>query len=74
LDIKLGTVRLIPGALSASARRLDAPSPPPEFVIPDGYGPSGFQAFGIRFPSSGCWEVTQRVADRELRFTLRVEG
>ena len=74
LDVKLGTVRLIPGALSASARRLDGPARPAEFVIPDGYGPIGFQAFGIRFSEVGCWEVTQRVAAKELRFTLWVEG
>jgi len=67
MDVTLPTVRLLPGALSASARRLDGPASAAEFVIPDGYGPVGFQAFGILFPIGGCWEVTQR-------FTLWVEG
>ena len=72
LDTKLGTVRLIPGQLTATGRRLDSPAPPAEFVIPDGYGPIGFQAVGVRFPTPGCWEVTHRLADRELRFTISV--
>ena len=72
LDTKMPTVRLISGTLSASARRLDSPAPPAEFHIPDGYGPIGFQAVGVRFPTPGCWEVTQRLADRQLRFTLLV--
>ena len=74
MDVKLPTVRLIEGALTASGRRIDGPAPPAEFAIPEGYGAIGFQALGIRFPTPGCWEVTQRVADQELRFTLWVEG
>jgi hypothetical protein len=74
LDVKLPAVRLVPGTLSASARRLDGPAPAALFVIPDGYGPSGFQAAGVTFPEAGCWEITYSVAGQDLRFTLLVEG
>ncbi|MBI4306644.1 MAG: hypothetical protein HY678_10040 [Chloroflexi bacterium] len=68
------TVRLVQGRLTAEGRRLDGPAPPPHFGIPDGYGTIGFQAFGVTFPTPGCWEITQRVDGKELRFVVRVEG
>ncbi|MBI4305199.1 MAG: hypothetical protein HY678_02670 [Chloroflexi bacterium] len=71
---KFPTVRLVHDQLTAEGRRLDGPSPPPHFGIPDGYGTTGFQAFGVTFPTSGCWEITQRLDDKELRFVVRVAG
>jgi hypothetical protein len=40
--------------------------------VPDGYGPTGFQATGLVFPTPGCWEVTGRVGQDTLRFVLSV--
>jgi hypothetical protein len=72
LGAKFPTVRLIDGILTAQARRLDGPAPSATAVIPDGYGATGFQAVGIVFPTEGCWEITQRVANRELTFVVSV--
>lgn len=72
LSRKFMTWRMVPGALSMTARRLDAPAPPGEGVVPAGYGGIGFQASAVRFPTEGCWEVTAEVDDRELRFAVQV--
>jgi hypothetical protein len=59
--MKVGWWRTTPGKLTIDGRRLDAPAPPLKASIPDGYGPTGFQATGITFPTEGCWEITARV-------------
>lgn len=41
-------------------------------VVPDGYGPSGFQAASLIFPTAGCWCVSGRVDGRSLEFVVRV--
>ena len=74
LGDKLGTVRLIPGTLTAAVRRLDGPAAPGRVSIPDGYGPSGFQAFGFAVPSAGCWEITERIAAKELRVVVAIHS
>ena len=73
IKAKFPTVRLRPGTLSATAARLDGAAPPAEVHIPDGYYTS-FQAFGVTFPTPGCWQITERVADSELQFVVRVIG
>jgi hypothetical protein len=63
------------GKLTVSGRRLDEPADPLRAEIPDGYGLSGFQPSGLRFPTDGCREVTARSGTGRLTFvTLVVEA
>lgn len=64
--------RTIPGQLSIEGKRLDAPSPPLEASIPAGYGDIGFQASGVVFPTTGCWEIIGKITDKELHFVVMV--
>lgn len=73
LGQKIGWVRLIEGDLTIAGRRLDGPAPPVEAHVPSGYGPRGFQASGVIFPSEGCWEITGHIRGRELRFVVDVQ-
>jgi len=65
------------GRVTATARRIGAPTPPgvaADIGTPEqGYGPPGFIASGITFPADGCWEVTYRVAARNLTFVVDVQ-
>jgi len=65
------------GSVTATARRIGAPTPPgvtADIGTPEqGYGPPGFIASGITFPADGCWEVTYRVASRSLTFVVDVQ-
>jgi hypothetical protein len=61
------------GSLTISGRRLDAPAPPLEAVIPSGYGGTGFQASALIFPTEGCWEVTGSEAESALTFVVEVQ-
>jgi len=74
LQIKFPWWRAVHGALTIQGRRLDASAPPLQAIIPEGYGDSGFQASGLIFPTEGCWEVTGKVADQELRFVVTVQA
>ena len=60
------------GRVTATARRLDGPTPAgvaADIGTPEeGYGPPGFIASGITFPADGCGEVTYRVESRSLTF------
>jgi len=64
--------RTVPGQMTIEGTRLDAPAPPLESFLPSGYGDIGFQASGIVFPVTGCWEVVGKIADKELRFVVTV--
>lgn len=64
--------RAVTGALGIQGRRLDGAAPPLSASIPDGYGPTGFQASSITFPTEGCWEVTGRVGGTALIFVTLV--
>lgn len=64
--------RTVPGPLTVDGRRLDAPAPPLDARIPDGYGDFGGQSTGLDFPTTGCWEIAARVSGRELRFVVNV--
>lgn len=57
--------------LAISGRRLDASAPPVEAHIPCCYR-TGFQIVGLFFPTEGCWEVTAKAGDSELRFVTQV--
>jgi hypothetical protein len=52
--------------------RLDQPAPQVRGVVPDGYGPRGFQPSGVIFPTEGCWEITGSVHRTELSFVTFV--
>jgi len=60
------------GTLTVRGRRLDAAAPPLIARIPDGYGDAGFQATGLIFPTTGCWEVTGRAGSASLTFVTLV--
>ena len=72
LSIKLPWWRGVEGKLTIQGRRLDAPAPPLKAMIPEGYGNSGFQASGLIFPTTGCWEVTGRMGNTDLTFVILV--
>lgn len=67
---KLGWMRLTPGALTITGRRLDEKAPPLRSSVPEGYGAIGFQSSGVYFPTAGCWEITGKVADSRLTFVV----
>lgn len=65
---KFGWYQVVPGVLTITGRRLDAPAPPARGNVPSGYGDTGFQASGVYFPTEGCWEVTGTVDSTTLTF------
>jgi hypothetical protein len=69
---KLGWWRGVRGKVSVGGRRLDAPAPPLRADVPAGYGPLGFQASGLTFPTVGCWRVTGSLGGARLSFVVRV--
>ena len=72
LGAKFPTYRLATGPLTISAHRLDGPSDGVATSVPEGYGPTGFQAVGVDFPSIGCWSITETVAGHDLTFVVDV--
>ena len=73
IEMKWAWYRYIPGKLTIEGRRLDAPAPPLEAWVPDGYGDQGFQVSGITFPSDGCWEIMGSIEGKgSLIFVVRV--
>ncbi len=69
---KVGWWRGIAGALHITGKRTDAEARPLRADVPGGYGATGFQATALTFASRGCWDVTGRVGDDELTFTVLV--
>ncbi len=69
---KLGWWRGAAGRLEITGERTDAQASPLRADVPDGYGPTGFQATAITFASTGCWDVTGRVGGERLTFTVLV--
>jgi hypothetical protein len=65
------------GLVTATARRMGAPTPPgvaADIGTPEeGYGPPGFIASDVTFPADGCWKVTYRIAWRSLTFVVDVK-
>jgi hypothetical protein len=72
LGMKFGWRRGVPGQLRIEGRRLDTTAPPLRAEVPSGYGPVGFQATYVIFPTPGCWEVTGRVGDASVTFVTMV--
>ncbi len=71
-SVKVLWWRSVSGKLTIKGRRLDSAAPPVTAFIPDGYGQTGYQATGIDIPTPGCWEITGKVANQELRFVVAV--
>jgi hypothetical protein len=69
---KLGWWRAAEGRLVVEAERLDASAPPLRADVPDGYGPTGFQATGLTFPARGCWKVVGKLGGATLTFVVLV--
>jgi hypothetical protein len=57
--------------LTISGRRLDGDASPATATIPCCY-PTGFQATGVAFPTTGCWQVSAKAGTSELTFITRV--
>ena len=60
------------GELRISGVRLDGAAPPLRADVPSGYGPTGFQASGVFFPTQGCWEITGRAGSAALTIVVMV--
>ena len=71
-DNKVGWFRPAGADLEITGHRLDIDAPPLEAHVPCCY-PTRFQATGLLFPTEGCWEVTARAAESELKFVVSVE-
>jgi hypothetical protein len=78
LGMKWHWAQHIEGQLSIDGRRLDASSPPLRAIVEDSgrlpptRSKTGFRATGLIFSTSGCWEVTGRVAEQSLTFVTLV--
>jgi len=57
--------------LRVTGKRLDATSGPLRAEIPGGYDHT-FQASGLYFPASGCWQVDATASGQSLRFVVRI--
>jgi hypothetical protein len=69
-DYKVLWVR--PGQwLRVSGKRLDGESAPMRPDVPGGYF-NTFQASGLYFPTSGCWQVDATASGQTLRFVVRI--
>jgi hypothetical protein len=76
LGMKFGWTRGIRGKLNVTGRRIDGEAPPLRFETGTPNSDSGFLASYLIFPTTGCWEVTAQVGDREdskITFVTRVE-
>jgi hypothetical protein len=72
LSEKFPWVRLVRGYLKIEGRRLDGPAGPARVAASTGYGRIGFQASGVAFPTTGCWELTGTIAGGTLTFIVDV--
>lgn len=72
LSEKFPWVRLVRGRLKIEGRRLDGLAGPAVGRASTGYGPIGFQASSVAFPTAGCWELTGTIPGGVLRFVVDV--
>ena len=72
VEAKLGWWRAVEGPLTIGGERLDASSPPLRAHVPVGYGPKGFQATRLTFPTQGCWKVVGTIRRVSLSFVVLV--
>ena len=72
LDVKVPWYRYGKGKLEITATRLDKMARRAHSDVPAGYGPTGFQASSVEFPSQGCWRVTGTAGGAGLSFVTIV--
>jgi hypothetical protein len=60
------------GRLVITGHRLDGRARQLRARVPAGYGPTGFQATALIFPSGGCWSVTGAAGGASLTFVTLV--
>jgi hypothetical protein len=70
-DNKVMWIRPAGKQLAVTGQRLDARAAPLSASIPCCY-PSTFQASGLTFPTSGCWQVTAAAGAAKLQFVVLV--
>lgn len=58
-------------SLSVTGKRLDGTGAPLRADIPGGYD-NTYQASGLYFPESGCWQVDARASGQTLRFVVDI--
>jgi TonB family protein len=71
LRTKVLWVRPAGSELRIDARRLDGDAGPISATIPSGY-PWTYQASGLTFSTSGCWQITGTAGGKTLQFILRI--
>jgi hypothetical protein len=71
IGMKFPWWRGVRGRLRIEGHRLDGIAPPLRTEMSD-YGPTGFQASGLIFPTPGCWEVTGQAGPASLTFVTLV--
>jgi hypothetical protein len=73
ISAKLGWWRGAPGGkLVITGHRLDGPTSRLHAHVPTGYGFRGFQPSGVRFSTTGCWQVVGKVGRAKLSFVVKV--
>lgn len=72
IHAKIGWWRGVPGYLTLTGRRLDAPARRLRAHASGGYGRLGFQPSGLEFPTLGCWRVVGTVGATRLTFVVKV--
>jgi hypothetical protein len=70
--LKNGWFRPAGEMLEITGRRLDGDAPEFEASVPCCY-PTRFQATGLTFPTTGCWEVTAHAGESMLTFVVEVD-
>ncbi|MGB7621800.1 MAG: hypothetical protein WBN92_05575 [Terriglobia bacterium] len=72
-DNKVILIRPAGVRLAISGRRLDGPAPPLKLSdVVSEYPGSTFEVIAMTFPAEGCWEVTAKARNDELRFVTTV--
>jgi hypothetical protein len=72
IEMKWAWYRYATGTLTIEGHRLDAPAPPLEADVPEGYGRSGFQVSGLTVPTDGCWQVAGHLGADSITIILDV--
>ena len=72
LSIRWSWWRGTNGNLAIEGKRLNGDAPPLKVIVPEGFGPTGFQTSTLVFPTVGCWQVTGKVGNASLTFVTLV--
>ena len=69
---KVVWIKPLGAQLQVSGRRLDGAAPPLGVSLPCCY-PGDYQASGVDFPTSGCWEIEAQADSTIFRFVVAVQ-